>query len=220
MSNPNALNAENLMRVFPEVLANDANLRALAEVIAEKLEELARQTDVPRIYPRIDDLPETIIDQLAYDFKVDWYGYEDDLREKIETLKRSWYVHKHMGTPDGLERAIGAIYPGTKVEEWFEYGGEPYRFRLIIPVTGGVLPNFSTIKDLIRFYKNLRSVLESVTFEDTYTTATVYLSTKTVSIQIRDKVQAYDALLDAAVLVDENDYTLIDEKGHILVDVE
>lgn len=220
MSNPNRLNAENLLRVFPEALANDAKLHALAEVIADKLEELAEQTDAPRIYPRIDDLPENIIDQLAYDFKVDWYGYTDELREKIETLKRSWYVHKHMGTPDGLERAIGAIYPGTKVEEWFEYGGEPYRFRLSIPVTGGVLPDFSAIKDLIRFYKNLRSVLESVTFEDTYTTATVYMDTKTVSIQIRDKVQAYDALLDAAVLVDENDYTLVDEKGHILVDIE
>lgn len=220
MSNPNGLNAENLLRVFPEALANDANLHALAEVIAQKLEELAGQSDVPRIYPRIDDLPEPIIDQLAYDFKVDWYRYQDDLREKIETLKRSWYVHKHMGTPEGLERAIGAIYPGTKVEEWFEYGGEPYRFRLSIPVTSGVVPDFSTIKDLIRFYKNLRSVLESVTFEDTYTTSTVYLDTKTVAIQIRDKAQAYDALLDAAVLVDENNAILIDEKEHILADIE
>ena len=56
--------------------------------------------------------------------------------EKRRMLKDSWRVHRMLGTKGAVEMAIAAIYPGTAVEEWFQYGGEPYHFKLTIDFTG------------------------------------------------------------------------------------
>ena len=105
----NGITAENLLRALPDVLQQDDNMRALAEAIAGQLVPCIADTDEPRIFPRIDELNETLLDTLAWDFKVDWWDYSYSLQEKRNTLRQSWYVHKHMGTPAAVMAALSAI---------------------------------------------------------------------------------------------------------------
>lgn len=133
MSN-HGLTADNMMQQFPIALQKDPKTVALGQAIAKVMESRQDEIDSLRIYTRIDELPEWLLDILARDFAVDWYDKSYTLEEKRKTIKDSFYVHRHRGTKAAVERAISAIYPNPKVLEWFEYGGDPYHFKLRITV--------------------------------------------------------------------------------------
>ena len=140
--NDNDIYSIDFTRSLPPVLKNDPKMIALAQTIAEQLQVTARQIEKNIIYARIDELDEQTLDVLAYDLHVDWYDY-------------------------AVETALGAVFPGTKVQEWFEYGGKPYTFRVIIGVTteGLTAARQTEVLNRIRFYKNLRSHLEAISYE-------------------------------------------------------
>lgn len=160
------LTKKDLMATFPVALRKDPSVMALAEALSEVLAARPAETDRLRIYPAIDELDGPVLDILAYDFKVDWWDADYSLEEKRRTLKDSWRVHKTLGTKAAVEAAISAIYPNTKVQEWFEYGGEPYHFKILLDLTGTQWSDDRPRKILERseHYKSLRSHLEVVEF--------------------------------------------------------
>ena len=108
---------------------------ALARTIAEQLQVTARQIEKNIIYARIDELDEQTLDVLAYDLHVDWYDYSYPIEVKRQTIKDSVKVHRKLGTKYAVETALGAVYPGTKVQEWFEYEGQPHHFHIVCDVS-------------------------------------------------------------------------------------
>jgi phage tail P2-like protein len=138
------------------------------------------------IYARIDELPEDVLDVLAYDFKVDWWDKSLTLAEKRATLKASWAVHRLLGTAAAVETALGAIYPGTVVDEWFSYSGDPYHFMLRIPVDYTALDTtkHARVLSLVAFYKNLRSVLDEVEYYGSSGAASAYATTAFLGCEI------------------------------------
>lgn len=84
--------------------------------------------------PRIDELPEELVDLLAWQFHVD---YDEplglDLDKKRALVKNSFSWHRRKGTKSVLEEIIRILnFEDFKIEEWYVYGGEPYFFRLNI----------------------------------------------------------------------------------------
>ena len=86
---------------------------------------------------------------------------------KRQTIKDSVKIHRKLGTKYAVETALGAVYPGTKVKEWFEYGGKPYMFKVIIGATdsGVSADRQAAVLERVRFYKNLRSHLEAISYQ-------------------------------------------------------
>lgn len=169
MSSPgqgHGLTAENILSTFPAALQRDQSAGALANITARLLARRPAEIGRLRIYPAIDCLDERLLDILAYDFKVDWWDTGYLLEEKRRTLKDSWRVHKLLGTKAAVETAIRAIYPLTQVEEWFEYGGEPYHFRLNIDITSdsGDRVRQRRVLERLDFYKSLRSHNDGVRY--------------------------------------------------------
>lgn len=155
------------MMTFPRVLKQDARYNVFAGIASKWLAAVVSDIELVSIYTLIDRLPEAILDILAYDFKVDWWEDSYTVEQKRMTLKESFLVHKHLGTKFAVERAISAIFPNTTVEEWFEYGGEPYSFRLLInvdDVTDTGNERYSRVIELAQYYKNLRSHLDQVKY--------------------------------------------------------
>ena len=166
MNNSQYLSPESMLQALPRVLQEDENMYALAVAVIQALDARQTENENLSIYPSIDNLPEGLLDILAYDFKIDWWNGDYSVEEKRRTLKDSWRVHRMLGTKAAVEAAISAIYPETKVQEWFEYGGKPYFFKLLIDLTD-VLPNpdaHERILDRIRYYKNLRSHIEEIQY--------------------------------------------------------
>lgn len=153
---------DNLLLSFPYSLARDEDKYKLAESIADELVPVVSDTDMARILPCIDLLPEKVLDMLAYDFKVEWYEYSAPIQNKRQTIKECILVHKHKGTKYATEMAVHSLYDKAEVSEWFEYDGEPFRFR--ITVYGSSSNKIKTLHAKILYAKNLRSVLDVVIF--------------------------------------------------------
>lgn len=98
---------------------------------------------------------------------VDSVNISYPIEVKRRTIRDSIQVHRRLGTKYAVEKALGAVYPGTKVEEWFEYGGDPYKFRVVIGATeaGITADRQAAVLDRVRFYKNLRSHLEAISYQ-------------------------------------------------------
>lgn len=182
MSNNYGITVDNLLRTLPDVLKNDKNMWALAQVVAAELASRPSEIDNIRIYTRIDDLPEELLDILAYDFKIDWWDPNFTLAEKRQIFKDNKKVKRKLGTPYAVETALSAIYPGTVMKEWFEYGGQPHHFKLVIPVDQqSVDPEkHAKVLSLTKYYKRRSSKLDEVEYFGSSGTAVAYAAAAAV----------------------------------------
>lgn len=157
---------EAMLFTLPPALKEDTSTEALAAATAEVLADRLAEIDRLRIISNIDNLEEALLAILARDFKVDWWDPEYSIEEKRRTLKGSWRVHKTLGTKAAVETAIRAIYPLTTVEEWFEYGGNPYGFKIRLNLTGTEWTEERPrrILERVEFYKSLRSHLDGMEY--------------------------------------------------------
>ena len=182
------LTAENMLHALPDVLINDSGTAALASCTAAALAERKAEIDSLILYARMDELPEPLLDLLAQDFKVDWWDGDYSLEEKRQTLRDSWHVHRTLGTKAAVETALSAIYPNTKVIEWWEYDGLPYHFRLSINVSSDETSSLKHQRVMARLelYKNLRSQLDEVEYYDGGAEITWYAGADMVGIDLCD----------------------------------
>lgn len=182
------ITVDNLLSSLPDVLKSNDDILALATVIAEALTMRAGETNMLEIFPLIDELPEQLLDLLAYDFKIDWWDGDYTLDEKRQLFHDHWKIHRKLGTKAAVEQAISVLYPDTEVEEWFNYDGTPYHFRLLINITyEGIDPErHNRVMQRIKYYKNLRSVLDEVEYYDAGGTATGFAGIAVVGESVVD----------------------------------
>jgi phage tail P2-like protein len=151
---------------------------ALGRVIAGELQENMRLTRQAVIYARIMELPEDLLDILARDFNVGWYRDDFTPEVKRRVIHDCVKVHKRRGTKSAVETALQAVYPNTTISEWFEYGGEPFHFRVNLDVSGcshDDIPGTDNIRRTIELYKRLSAWLDSIIYTQKQTfTATAH----------------------------------------------
>ena len=164
--NDNDIYSVDFTRSLPPPLKNDPEMNALGRVIAEQLQITARQIRQNIIYARIDELDEQTLDILAYDLHVDWYDYTHPIAAKRAVIKDSVRVHKRLGTLYAVKTALGSVYPESEIEEWFDYGGEHHRFRVVLDVTHSRAPaDYVSIKKAVHFYKRLSAQMENMIYQ-------------------------------------------------------
>lgn len=165
MSDLYGYSADNFMGQLPAVLYDSRNTFALAEVIAKALESQIGKLPLAVIYSRIDELPEELLDILARDFSIDWYNYDYPVEAKRNLIKTNYYVHKHLGTRGAVKSAVVSVYPHSDVEEWFQYDGEPYHFRIVLESGWPIVPisNTEVLRE-VYLYKSMRSHLDGIIY--------------------------------------------------------
>ena len=162
--NNNDIYSIDFTRSLPPALKNDPKMITLAQTVAEQLQVNSRLINRNIIYSRIDELDEETLDVLAHDLHVDWYDCSWPINIKKKIIRDNVKVHRYMGTPYAVKTAVGAVFSNSQIKEWFEYGGNPYYFKILLydqdmPVS---IPA-KEIRKAVEFYKSLRSHLEKIT---------------------------------------------------------
>ena len=114
------------------------------------------------IYSRIDYLESDVLDELAFQIEMDWYDSTADIVIKRKLLKNALKVFRTRGTPYAVEQVIQDYFGDGYIEEWFDYDGDPYKFRVVTSnssVTSELANQFTMAVNSV---KNLRSVLEEI----------------------------------------------------------
>lgn len=124
-----------LVDALPRVVKSQDWVKAMSETVGYFTEKILTFADNSQIYTALDTAPENILDALAVGWKIDWYDTSYSIEKKRRIVKTAMEVRRLMGTVRAVKLQADAIYPGTMVEEWFEYGGEAGYYRLVIDIT-------------------------------------------------------------------------------------
>ena len=184
----------NYADALPPPLKGNPELYALGKAVAEQMRATAQAIKHNRIYTRIGELDERTLDILAYDLRVDWYDLAYPLETKRAIIKDCVKVHQKIGTKAAVEMALSAVYPDAKVAEWFEYGGKPFTFKVVLSAGDNDAAKREKVFSLIQYYKNLRSHLDAIVYHPNITgTAKIYAGAKARSMYqiIKRKVDMY-----------------------------
>ena len=150
-------------RMLPSWMREDPCDAALASAIDPVMRSMAEDLTLLTVWNRIDDLPESVLDELAWALSIEWWDAEAPLEAKRTILRQSDLVHAKKGTPAAVESVVSAYFGEGRVEEWFEYGGRPHHYRILTPNASLVHENLDKFLALLSKVARLSSKLDTVT---------------------------------------------------------
>lgn len=190
-------------RADPEVQALAYAIRAGTRLLFEYIAKIA-------IYYNIDGLPENILDFLAVELRALYYDTDFPIDTKRKIIKESFSWFSRAGTAAAVEEFVAAVYGEGDVIEWFDYGDDPFYFKI---VTNAILTEDmnSRLSKLIRKVKNVRSHLRTVevyrtTEKNLYAGAATVLFYKPAAIMDGYNIGRSFALQEYAAAASMGDY--------------
>lgn len=175
----------NWLDLIPPPISSDQQVQAMSAAVSPQLQEVSNAIHECIILARIDELPEAVVDLLAWQYHVDFYEANLPIDQKRELVRTSIDAHRHKGTPYAVELVVKAILKDAVVQEWFEYGGLPYHFR-VIKINGQVTAEmYPKLRKAVDTVKNTRSWMEGVSLSRTIGNS-IYLG---ISQSIHTKVE-------------------------------
>ena len=127
------------------------------------------ETDVS-IVTNAEKAPIAYLPFLAWEQSVDEWNDEWDTQTKRNVINAAPSVHRHKGTVGAIKEAVQAIGSGVDVQEWYEYNGQPYTFRVVLDDGDNLTPEQQAeILRVVRKTKNLRSQFTGIFSSQTIT---------------------------------------------------
>jgi phage tail P2-like protein len=163
------LQSVKLVDLIPPNLRSDPQVQAAAEALEAELRAATEAIIEALHLPRLNELPESVVDLLAAQWHVDFYEPALPIAKKRALVRRSIVWHRRKGTPGVVQEMVSAVLSSGVVSEWFEYGGDPYKFKV---ETDEIITDetvYDRLLSLVRAVKNVRSWLESATIRRTWT---------------------------------------------------
>jgi phage tail P2-like protein len=151
-----------LLDIMPQSLLSDPLVKALAQALDPELQAISADIVQCVILPRIDELSEGLLDLLAWQMHIDWYDPDADIEVKRKLVKSAFIIHRRRGTPSAIEDVIQTLFGDGYVQEWFEYGGDPYMFKVITTNPSVSVELINQFTSVLNSAKNARSHLEEI----------------------------------------------------------
>lgn len=148
---------------LPVTVKNDIDMVCLSYAIKKATERLLEYQEHTMVYSFIESMPEQICDIMAADLRPPYYSDSMPLKVKREIIKNTLAWYMTAGTPAAIDGLLSTVFGWGKTEEWFEYGGRPYYFRLLISIDADQKEVNIFLKSL-NLVKNARSWLDAMVY--------------------------------------------------------
>ena len=159
------LQSVSLLDILPPNLLADKQIHAAARALDDELQKITAETRNALLLPRLDELSEEVIDLLAWQWHVDFYESSMSIETKRQLVRESIAWHRIKGTKAAVEKMAQTVFKGGVVTEWFEYGGEPYHFRIDLLTAPNITQDDTArLFAVVNASKNVRSVLDELRF--------------------------------------------------------
>lgn len=120
----------NLIDIIPNFMKEDKAVKSLASSIDNVSRELAGKIKLLSVWNAIDEMNSEQLDNLATELYIPWYDKTAALDIRRQVIKESDIIHSTLGTKYAVERVANIYFGQASVVEWFEYGGNPYCFKI------------------------------------------------------------------------------------------
>ena len=149
--------------IVPGSIRGDPQVIAACEAIDAELVDLNEELPTLNFWPFVDQQVSPMIDVMAWEMHVDvWQGWGGALTvdKKRELVNQSIDWHQHKGTKYAVEQMLKVVFGQAYVTEWYQYGGNPYFFKIIVKQPIGDPIALEQVTNAILAVKNARSWLE------------------------------------------------------------
>lgn len=121
-----------IIDILPENLKSSPEAMAISHALERANKKLIKYANTTSVYAEINGLPEDLLDLLAIELRSQYYNQNlnVDTKRKIVSNTLLWYFKA--GTPSSVEELVNTVFGIGKIEEWFQYDGEPHCFRVNI----------------------------------------------------------------------------------------
>ncbi len=125
-----------LADIAPSSITYDPHITSIIHSLDPQLQQVSSASLQPLILARIDELPEPVLDLLAWQMHSDFYDLAATLSMKREAVKSSILWHMHKGTQWAIIEALRQIDIKAEFVHWHDSGEQPYTFKLKAIVAG------------------------------------------------------------------------------------
>ncbi len=131
------LDLVSLLDVFPPSIREDPNVQANAAAFDPEFHLLAKDVKEVLLYPRLDELPEPILDLLAWERHVDFYELAKTVEAKREVIRGAPAWHRKKGTVWAILKALEMFGVKGTFTNWYEMEprGRPGTFAVDAELT-------------------------------------------------------------------------------------
>lgn len=151
-----------LVKLLPEFMRGDRANNGLAAGTNIVLRDVATKAKLLTVWNRIDNMTDEQLDELAWELNVEWYKSTADIQTKRAIIKSSDKVHAKLGTKWAVEQIITDYFGSGAVREWWEYGGEPYHFKVFSTNPGLVNEHHEEFLAMLEVVKRKSAWLDAV----------------------------------------------------------
>lgn len=141
------------IRLLPYWMRGDLANQGLAHGIEAVNKPLVDAMALLPMWDRLATLPEADLDEIAWELNLFWYDKMAPVETKRALVKDGLKVWGKLGTVWAVENVISAYFGEGYVKEWFDYGGQPGRFRVYSSnpdVTNERLNEFLRILNMVK----------------------------------------------------------------------
>ena len=150
-------------QIVPHFLLADRTGYALAKAIEKALNILCDTVkEGTDLLSDVETMPEWRLDEMAWEYGMDWYDYTADIDEKRRSVGDVMSFYHIMGTPYAVNKALSDVFGDGFIEEWFNYSGEPYHFTAYTSDSQATTTKFQKFIKLLNVIKPVRSTLDNI----------------------------------------------------------
>ena len=119
-----------IAQILPDYLSSNAEVQAMSYAISQAIKKLIDYCSNIGVYAVVDTLPEYALDMLAVELDTQYYDTSFSVEVKRDIIKNTLVWYLKAGTPSAVAELIAAVFGEGEVQEWFEYGDQPYFFKI------------------------------------------------------------------------------------------
>lgn len=151
----------NITDILPEAIASKPEVISIGYAIEKAMQRFLEYCRNTSVYAIIDIARDNVLDMLALELGTQYYDDSLDIATKRRLVKNSLIWYMTSGTPAAVEELVAAVFGEGEVKEWFEYGDDPYYFKVITNaiMTPEINDEFLSMLEKV---KNARSHIRSI----------------------------------------------------------
>lgn len=119
-----------LYQLFPKQMQT-AHLKALSYACRKMINTVLHFSEQTMLFTNVEHLKNEELDLLAAMLHAPYYKTDFDLKTKRELVKNTVRYRNYAGKNISIQEILALFYGEIDIEEWNEYGGVPYHFRMV-----------------------------------------------------------------------------------------
>lgn len=119
-----------LSDILPDIFSDAAKTKAFALAERSVRRKIYSYAEKLMTYRNLSALDDKVLDQLAAELKTQYYSSTMERDVKVRLISSTIRWHVLAGTRTAVEELVGSVFQTDGVREWFEYGGEPFFFKI------------------------------------------------------------------------------------------